>query len=494
LIKDKSFIELCLSKYGVTKTIYDYCCKDVEMINLSYSEIIKQKEKDIEEINIQLDKYKEKKKLTKVEKHNKKRCLKNKAKLLRSLNKGVCFGGKETLRQITKLSQIENRTPEQDKSLEDKKLQFTENRKRSIFLWGKALEGGNRCVDFKLKENKVLIKFDKNNHVELDLVKLNSKKRINNIDKIDNLISQNLIPITVRVCDDHVCLTFDNEDVNGYSFNTTAYNQDVKTHPHKDKKEIKNEHKAIQREKKLKGKIVERVAAVDMNPAEIGFSIVDIDKNTGEIERVVFHRAYYLGYYVFKKKITAYDTNKHNCEIVKCYDEIFSFCKHFKVSSFAIEDLTKITTKDNYKKTYSKYFNRITKNRWKRNLQENIIKSRCDEQGILFNMVKPHYSSFIGNIQQNLYDCCASATEIARRGYTNDILTQNYLFPSIRTEDYQKVSYLVGHDVSDIKTWKGLYNILKTKNSKTFGGVWRNKKSTKGNYLNNKKSNVIIRL
>ena len=86
--------------------------------------------------------------------------------------------------------------------------------------------------------------------------------------------------------------------------------------------------------------------------------------------------------------------------------------------------------------------------------------------------MNPVYSSFIGNIMYDDYDCIASATEILRRRITKYIKGSS-LFPelsSIRPASIRKVFYLLGEDVDmQGSNWRQLYKRIPT------GGRYRNK-------------------
>jgi len=191
-----------------------------------------------------------------------------------------------------------------------------------------------------------------------------------------------------------------------------------------------------------------------------------------------------------QKKLSEKEKNKLNYEIHKIYDYIFKVCKHFKVSCFGVEDLSKITNSPI--KERGRTFNRSTHNMWCRDMQVIAIKNRCSTYGIKCNEVAAHYSSFIGNIKHEIYDCCASSVEISRRAYLKYKKCESFLYPCITKEDVERLIHLYGQDLVVSKTWVYYYDKFKTKNSGCYGGWWRNKKFTVDKNLNCYKSNVII--
>ena len=416
LSEDKGFINECLSKFNLDKTMYDYCLVDVKMSNSGKDEINKEKQKKIDTINKELVKFKKlKNPLSKKQKYYKKKLLKNKAFLLDTIKRDICFGGKDILRKITTIQQKEKKTKKDIKRLTKFKKEFTENRKRNIFLWGKAIEGGNRKVDFYLENNYVVFKLNKDTKIKINLIPFENKKRKKITEEINKLILRDSISLTVRISKTHLYLTFDNEIVNGFGFDITGCNTEIKNNPERDKKEIKKEFYAEQLKRKLKNKVINRASGTDLNPHEIGFSIVDVNEESGEIDKIIKYLSFDLSYYTKQENLSHYEREKLKYELTKVYDYMFNMCIHYKVSHFGVEDLKKITEKylpNNSTTT----FNRITKNIWNRELQVNLIKNRCDEFGIICNEVEPMYSSFIGNIKYDFNDCAAASVEVARRG------------------------------------------------------------------------------
>ena len=62
-----------------------------------------------------------------------------------------------------------------------------------------------------------------------------------------------------------------------------------------------------------------------------------------------------------------------------------------------------------------KFFNRLTKNKWKRDCLVSALQKHCLLNKIDFIEVNPVYSSFIGNLCNNAPDPIAASLEIARR-------------------------------------------------------------------------------
>lgn len=92
------------------------------------------------------------------------------------------------------------------------------------------------------------------------------------------------ISITISLGLEYIYFTFDEEKLNGYAIDEIERRSDVKEikrqgYPKEIEtlkiKEVYKEYYDRQRERKLVGKIKDRCIAVDLNPTNIGFSILD---------------------------------------------------------------------------------------------------------------------------------------------------------------------------------------------------------------------------
>ena len=198
-----------------------------------------------------------------------------------------------------------------------------------------------------------------------------------------------------------------------------------------------------------------------MNPEYIGISIQDKDK-------IIEKRCFDISKLAAKSnqsssnKETKYLNNKRKHEISMIYKNIFILCKHFKVSSFSIEDLNfkRKVLEDN-----NKEFNRKVRNIWNLTFQKQLILKYCNQLGIKLIEVNSWYSSFIGNINHRYFDPINASIEIGRRGLYK--YEQNKLFPSITETNVDTMSRLLQQDaailrdVQRLKNWKDWFNIFK---------------------------------
>lgn len=482
LSQDKLFIDDCLEQYPlICKVVYEYCVIDVKSNIDSFKEHKKEKLLRIDNIDKQLMELEKIKKLTKKQKRRKEKLLKKKAFLTRIINKDICFGGKDILRRITKYKQLGNKITNKQQLILDRLLiEYKGNRKRNLFLVGNTLEKGSRKMNFHLIDNYVVFKINKHNHIKISLVEFDSKKRKEIIIRLQQCLENKLIPITVVLNKNELSLTFDNEILNGFGFDTVGYNYDRKTQDNGVyNKELKIKYHNKQTETKLKGKISNRSASVDMNPERIGFSIIDVDMETFEVSNIVFTKRYELSKLTEKKRhkttktYKKYINNKLKHEISQIYKEIFEYCKHYKVGYFALEDL-KFLNKEQVK---SVEFNRKTKTVWNRVLQEQLCQKYCGELGVIFDYVDCQYTSFIGNMlyyDAGYSDCVSASIEISRRILSKYQKGLIRLYPVISSSAKQRMSHLLGVKVDKLKdNWVALQKQV-TKTYKDREGGWRN--------------------
>ena len=487
--EDKNFERECLNKFPLMDaSIYEFCATDVKMSLESYEEIIKEKQDTIEDIDKEIKKLSHIKRLDKKQKRHKKKLLLKKVRTVKSLTKGVCFGGKDILRQITNLKQRGMLSEKEQVRLNKLTKQYRENRKRNIFLIGRACEGSNRKAEINLAEGYIIFKLNRNTHIKFSLQPFKGNKRKNLVHQLQTYIDSNAIAITLRLSEKQVYVTFDNEIINGFGFDNTACNKAIRERlSNISTNEVRQKFHEEKRQRMLAEKLPYRGGGIDMNPKYIGFGIFDVDTITKEVIKVIFTRAYDISMYVDVKNLSKKQRNKFKYEISLIYRDIFFWMKHFRVSFMGIEDTTGIT--NNQKDSYTN-FNRLTKNVWNRTYQENLIKVKCGEKGIRFDEDLSCYSSFIGNIKYNYFDPICASIEIGRRAYTKYIKNViNRIYPAIGNRDFEKMCYLLKTEVSVDTNWPKMYKLF-SKSGSNVEGWWRNKTTTEGKWLRSVKSGV----
>ena len=455
LMSDPDFISDNLNSF-IDKSLYDFCIKDVSTKLSQYETNKTKKVKEISDISEQLS---ENDFTTRRERRLKYKLFNKLSKLNKSIDKNITFGGKQLLRDITKLSQLDNKTQEQVNLLKRKKSEFTDKRKIGLYLIGRACEKGNRKVTFDMLNDTIVFKPNRNNHITLTY-KVGKKQR-DILHMLQSMSDNGLIPITVRIDNNYIYMSYDEQLINGYSFNDSACKAEQKSCDNpEDRKQIYIKYKSEQRSRMSKGKIAERYLSFDLNPENIGIVIFDSINN----EQVIIHKELIdMSRLCLKLGLPSYDkrqisnNNKRKHEIKEVWKYIFNLAVHYKVFNIVKEDLE---FKSNKKEDKPKEFNRKVKNLWHRILTEKLILKYCNIQGLNLIEVNPVYSSFIGNMIHTDVDPIASAIEIGRRGVTK-YLKGSSIYPDISLINREKLTYLLGENI-DINgvSWKQLYNTI----------------------------------
>ena len=114
-----------------------------------------------------------------------------------------------------------------------------------ITIQGEQLHKGNRLFDFDFEENKITFKLTRTDHRTLKY-KAPHKKIRNNLARLQELIDNKQISVTVSLTKSDIYLTFDESKITDCNF-----------------KDLKKN----------------RVLGIDMNPNYIGMSILEFDEN-----------------------------------------------------------------------------------------------------------------------------------------------------------------------------------------------------------------------
>lgn len=455
---DDEYHEYVLNNYHLDRSILDCLISDVSTSLKQDETSIKKKQARIIEINELLkDDYPAKK-----DKRNKFKLIRKLAELKRNISNKRTFGGKALLREITKLSQNKNRTEQQDILLKQKKELFKSKRKLELYLIGRACEKGNRKVHFNLDKNKILLKLSKTNRIEIDFnVKSNEKKKLKILEKLQHLADTKQIPLTIRITNKKLYITYDELIVNDFKFDEINCKKEQKLHIDNDvKKSIYIKYCRELDSRKLVGKIENRYMSVDLNPYYIGISIFDY--TNGEI-KIIDLQAINLKQLKPKKGLSSsnpkqkYLNNKRKHEIKEAWKYIFNLAKHYKVFNFVYEDL-----EFKHKEIkQNKELNKQTKNLWHRTLTTQLILKHCNIIGLKLIEVSPVYSSFIGNMIYAYFDPISSSLEIGRRGATKYIKGSS-IYPLLSGINQEKLDYLLGENTDISGTnWKQLYGRIR---------------------------------
>ena len=303
------------------------------------------------------------------------------------------------------------------------KEDYKQKRLLAIYSQGEKLNKGNRKFSLDMVNNQIIFKFSAKKKILLKLPNLH-KNYISDLVSLQTLAENKRMAFSVELGLNKINISFEDSLLYCNSY--------------KGKENI--------------------VAGIDMNPNYIGFSI---SKFTGDKRKVLLQEQYDLSYFTknlhkaSSDEVSKHQNNKQNYELKEIAKQIIEKCKHFKVGKFGIEDLS-------FKSGNSgkgKEFNRLTKNKWKREALISALKKQCLLNNIEFIEVNPVYSSIVGNLTNNTSDPIASSLEIARRA--NFKYIKGKFYPElIKKED------LFNHWKESIswvyKNWKELFDIIKT--------------------------------
>lgn len=479
LIADDNFAKTVVNNFCT----YTYTClKDnVEIKYKQFQTFQDKQQKLLDTTQKELETFKAK---TVFEKRRKFKLIKKIARIKRNLGKNICFGGKNLLREITKLKQtIQQQSLSKSELLakqnliDAKLIEFKNNRKIPIVITGTELFNGNKKFNFDLTNNKITYIKSVKGKVIIEFE--NYKNQRKTLSKLQELTRLNQIPVTVTLSENYIYLTYDEAKLVGKAFNTNALNRERKGKSDIEKKEIYKKHIQEFEKSQLVGKIENRVGAIDLNPNYIGFSITDFNSN--KLIHSVCYNLDTLNKKTGKSSVdNKYQNSKRKHEVIEIYKDIFEKCKHFKVEKFGLEDL-EFKEKVN---TESKEFNRQVKNIWNRELQTNQIKKHCNKLGIKLELVNPIYSSFQGNLIFEDYDPIASSRIIAERAYKK--FSKGFsIYQGLERINSEKLNYLLSENISDTLSWKQLYATI----GKLF---YRNKKVSQSKIFNHRKSKVTL--
>lgn len=300
---------------------------------------------------------------------------------------------------------------------------FKENRLLGIYSQGETLRCGNRKFKLDTANNQIIFKFSKTKHINLRLPKPH-KNYLYELINLEEQCNQKLSNFSAELKLDRICITFDDSKIylSNYSGNPNV------------------------------------VAGIDMNPNYIGFSISKW--NNGK-RKVLLKEQYDLSH--FTKNLhkasddvkSKYQSNKQIFELKEIAKDIIKKCKQFNVGKFGIEDLNfKIGNTGK-----GRGFNRLTKNKWKRETLVSALRKHCLLNKIDFVEVNPVYSSFIGNLCNEAPDPIAASLEIARRAMFKYIKGQFYpeliKAESLFNQWKESASWVYS-------SWKELFDIIKT--------------------------------
>lgn len=359
------------------------------------------------------------------------------AHLRKSLGNNPVFGGRKLLASITK--EYNKGNSKDETRLYELVNSFREKRVMPFNCTGEANQRGNRFFDLSaIAEGKVVYKPQKGTKVNIAF-KLPKKFR-DEIARLQEMAMSKEIAVSVSLDTEWLYLMFDEERLNGFAVDEVSRRYDVKLLKGKslpkdrEKEEIKSiyrEYYRKQEEAKLEGKIEKRCLAIDLNPTNVGYSVLD-RTDDGDC-RVVSCGLIDISSLCRRlkssssSKVQKWQNNKRRYELTMIVKRLFTLARHYRCSKFIMEDLELGLPEETDYST--REFRRKVNNLWNRSLLENIITRRCNETGIELIKTNPVYTSFVGNMRHPYADATNASIEIGRRGLHR--YTKGAFYPSM---------------------------------------------------------------
>lgn len=385
-------------------------------------------------------------------------------KIRKRIGKSRTFGGVGKLRSLTKECNKVNRNEERIEKLRE---EYRQSRQIPLYIMGEGNKNGNRFFDVtQLNFGKCVYKPQKGEYCDIDFKVINKK----DLERVSKMAKNKKLPVSVHLTTEYLVISFDEEVLNGFNVDEKSAMREVREMKRMDypdettelkRKEVWKRYFDEQREHKMEGKIADRCIAIDLNPTNIGWSVLDKKENGGyEIVECGQFEYSWLCRKLHKPSSSPEQkklNNKRKYELSIIVKKLFNIAMHYKCGKFIMEDLSFKTDA----KMSSKESNRKNKNLWCRELITQLITRRCNETGIILEKINACYSSFIGNIQHGYVDATNASIEIGRRGLWK--YTKGTFYPDIRLEDLSSVEAKFGADAKGINTdgWVKMYNALK---------------------------------
>ena len=301
------------------------------------------------------------------------------------------------------------------------KEEYKDSRNTGIYAVGEANQKGNRLFKVDVQNTKIVYKRACKEHYDLIIDEKLNQKRKALLFKIQSMMEEKKTPITVRLKNDRIYLTYD--------------------------------EKIVEKEKQFKGLKSNRVLGIDLNPNYFGISIIEFDNNNEF--KILYKEA------IDVSELQSESKNKIHFEIYEINHHILNLCKNFKVSKLSVEDLK--FKKNN--KFWNKKLNRLCKNQFRYSMVKSHLQTLCSTYGVELIEVNAAYSSIIGNFVHggdNTPDMVAASIEIARRAYKK--FEKGWFQPGFVSK--QRLMQVLGNQWKEelglgYQSWKGLSGEIK---------------------------------
>ena len=256
------------------------------------------------------------------------------------------------------------------------KEEFKDSRNIGILSEGEMNQKGNRLFKIEVENGKFIYKRACKEHYDLEIVEKLSDKRKQILSRLQSLMSEKKIPVTIRLKKDHIYLSYDEKIVENY--------------------------------RKFHNLFQNRVLGIDLNPNYFGISIIEFDHKDNF--KIIYKEVIDVSQLQTKSK------DKIKFELYEINHRILTLCKQWHCGKLSCEDLKF----NNKKKFWNKDLNRLCRNNFRFNIVKTHLETLCNTFGVEFIEVNAAYSSIIGNFVHGSATCpdmVAASIEIARRAY-----------------------------------------------------------------------------
>jgi hypothetical protein len=316
--------------------------------------------------------------------------------------------------------------------LELKNKFYNKRYNKPVFLRGCCKDPfGNRKAELDIiNNNSVIIKFNRNDHIEIKLPELSDIHK-KHLFKLQDLCDQHRGCFSLEVNNDYICIIFDEEY-------------------------IKNE--------KVHKFISNRILTMDLNPNYTGLTICDW---SGIDNKIIIYKEIIDVSKICNLKQNKYKKHKRDYETSEINRHIVKLAQHYKCELIVFEKLD-IKAQDH---SQGKKYNRLVNNCWNRTkFIQNLIK-RCVIARVKYQGTLAMYSSFIGQMtNETEYDSIAASLELSRRAYLfnktikEKVKPRNIVYPKFDLS-ILPTRWKERAKEEEIKSWKGLYLSLKKSRS-----------------------------
>lgn len=201
------------------------------------------------------------------------------------------------------------------------KDEFKQSKDNGILSEGEMNQKGNRLFKIEVENNKFVYKRKCKEHYDFEIVEKLSNKRKQILSRLQLLMSEKKIPVTIRLKKDIIYLTYDEKIVENY--------------------------------KRFHNLFSNRILGIDLNPDYFGISIIEFNHKDNF---KIIHKEV-IDVHELQKE----SKNKIRHELYEINHHILNLCKTWHCGKLSYEDLKF----DNKKKFWNKDLNRLCRNQFR---------------------------------------------------------------------------------------------------------------------------------